>query len=397
MTQNNTQEEFVEYIPKNEKSRAEKTNEERSERAKFNTTGKTAKEIGEEVVNAYDESVTERMHNTNSQFENRAYTSRSHDVDELLSKFNSITEQSDAHSNKIAEKIRIHELGEDSTNLLLETTSGLEKLHNSKSTLEKTVDLIPIPFIKRKLGDAINVAEKEANRNRTVRDYAERHFNILKDKKNHVNENRIAVDEIAQKLIESNNLLNQIRDDAMENLEYMKENDIHDKATEIKTKELILNVGDQIISQRDILEQSYMFESIASVISEKINATLPLLKTQMTDQVSVTASLKALSDYKNSIEQTKDMVLQMQQNSLKEMNSIMDDHKANGLGETKRQAEMRRQNEKIIDDIRNKNRELKNSYEDSLNKRMQEVTRKVERSNEIFEDLDSIKSIQKRD
>lgn len=375
---NSNEETYQEFIPKGETSSNGKEDG-RSKSQKF----------GDQLAEEYQNNLNEELDEVNKNF-NDDDKAEYKNIDQLVSNFDSIIKQSNEHSNTIAEKIRIGDLGEESTNLLIETTTGLEKIHNDRSLAEKSISLIPIPMIRNKLNKALNVAEKEMKRNQTVRDYSKEHFDQLQHQKDSVNENRIAVDEMSQKLVQSNEILDEIRRDANSNLNYMEENDVHNKREEIKTKELILNVSQQIISQNDILEQARMFEGISSAINEKITATLPLLRTQMTDQVSVTASLKNLKNLKEDLDATKDMVLTMQKNSLKEMNNIMDDLNKHGMGETKKQTDLRKENDKQLDEIRKKRTEFANSYERNLHKQIVNVNQSIEKSNESLKETDDL-------
>lgn len=367
MTESNTQNENneveVEVILAGEESNAERQRHDESELTQDEIL---AKKMIEGLDNSLDEKIDELG------LKDGDVEAGFVDMNALQAQFDSIIEQSTEHSNKISESIRVSDLGERSTEILTEGYKQIEKISLDKSITERVIDKVPVPYLKRKLKEGFAVAEMETKRNQSVKDYAQDHFDALNKQKEHVNSNRISVDEIRQKLNQSSDLLENMLGDARKGLAYLEQSG-GDKASEIKGKELMVNMGSQIKAQRVIVEQAEMFEEIASVVSEKITSTLPQIKDQFINQVSVTASLKNLANLQKSVENTKDMVLKMQNEVLDQANEVYDVYQKTGIGESAEQKKLRKEADGKMEKLRAKRNAIKDNYSKSVEENWKEL------------------------
>lgn len=374
MTQNQNQtqteqtihEPEVEVILNGEKSEAEKQFE-----AEEGMT--EAQRVAKKMVDGFEQTIDSKIDELGLETGDEV-EAQFVDMNELQSKFDSLIQQSTDHGNQISETIRVSDLGEESTELLIDGYKQIEKIHTDKTMTEKVIDKVPVPFLRKKLKDGFRVAELESKRNQSVREYAQDHFDALQRQKDHVNSNRIAVDEIRQKLEQSDELLEDMLIEARQGLADIEARG-GDKAQEIKGKELMLNIGTQITAQRKIIEQAEMFESVASIVSEKITSTLPQIKDQFINQVSVTASLKNLANLQQSVEATKDMVLNMQNEVLDQANDVFDKYRETGLGESKEQKKLRKQADQKMSALRQKREGLRQEHAKDVSDRWDEVER----------------------
>lgn len=294
------------------------------------------------------------------------------DMNELQSQFDSIIEQSTDHSNKIADSIKVSDLGESGADLLMDGYKAIEKISMDKSITERVINKVPVPFLRKKLQEGFQVAELESKRNSSVKEYAQDHFDALNKQKEHVNSNRISVDEIRNKLEDSSELLEKMLGDARKGLAHLEQKGAG-KAQEIKGKELMVNIGTQIKAQRVIVEQAEMFESVASIVSEKITSTLPQIKDQFINQVSVTASLKNLANLQKSVESTKDMVLKMQNDVLDQANEVYDVYQKTGLGESAEQKKLAKSADEKMKNLRHKRNNITIQHQKDVEAKYKEL------------------------
>jgi len=371
MTQSNTNAEQneveVEFIGAGEESNAEKRMKDES---MMSESEKLAKKMVEGFDGALDEKLDELGINTDE------VEGGFVDINELQSQFDSIIEQSTDHSTKIAESIKVSDLGENGSNLLMDGYKAIEKISMDKSFAERAISKIPVKMIRNKLEEGFKVAELESKRNASVKDYAQSHFDALNKQKEHVNSNRISVDEIRNKLEDSSDLLEGMLGDARKGLAHLNKIGAS-KAQEIKGKELMVNIGTQIKAQRVIVEQAEMFESVASIVSEKITSTLPQIKDQFINQVSVTASLKNLANLQKSVESTKDMVLKMQNEVLDQANDVYDVYQKTGLGESKEQKALAKSADDKMKLLRTKRNNISEQYNREVEEKFKELDKEL--------------------
>lgn len=361
-----------EFIPAGEQSTQEKReNMSQAERAVHDFAEGMERHLDEEIANndIANEKVKEEF-------------VKPIDINLLAEQFDSIIEQSRECSNDIADTIHIKDLGEDSTKMLEDTISDLSKLHSQKSLPERLVGYVPnVLGARNKLESALEITERQVKRNQTVREFATMHFKQLEEKQEFVDNNRVSVDKIKQKLEDSSLLLKNMMDQTKGSLEYMKRNEVRDKGAEIKSKQLISRIGTQLISQRELIEQTEIYESIASVVSDHINAALPQIQNQFIDQVSVTSSLRNLKDLQDSVKSTQDLIQNLKGEGLKEMDQILDSYEKEGLGESKKTRELRETHYKKMESLREKRDRIERDFVNQLDKDIDKNMEVLERSN----------------
>lgn len=305
------------------------------------------------------------------------------DFDTIMSNYKSITEQSNKYSNKIAETIHVSDLSEESTALLDETIDTLDKMQHERTMVERIVQGLPNKRVRETLGNMMNVAERQVQRNQSVKDFAQNHFDQLTKKQEFVDNNRISIDQMKNKLLESSAILDGMLTETKGALEYMKETGDGTKAEEIKGKQLVARISKQIVNQRELVEQTLIYEGLASVVSENIESALPEIKNQFIDQVSITSSLKNLKNLQDNVKKTNEIILKVKSDGLSEMDGILDTFKKEGVTETAKARELREKHRKAMESLRSKYNDINNSLSTDLDREISENLTEMERVNHV--------------
>lgn len=378
--QDTNQEQEFEFIPAGEQSKAERGSQKTRSAAE-----EKAHDIVDEFSKGYNQRLDQEIEDNElaSEEVDKKYVKMA-DLDQLHSQYESILKQSKEFSNEIADTIQINDLGEQSVQMLEDTVSDLSKLHHQKSIPERLVNYVPTKVLREGVSNILNVADRQVKRNQTVKDFATRHFKELQQKQDYVDKNRISVDRIKQGLDEQSMHLGEMLNQAKGTLEYMKETGEHDLGTEIRGKQLVARISQQMVNQSEIVEQTLIYESIASVVSEHIEATLPQIQNQFIDQVSVTSSLRNLKDLQDSVKKTKELVLDLKTEGLKEMDNILDSYEKEGIGESEKSRKLRKQHRSQMDVLRKRRDAIQKNY-------VQELDKDIDRS------MDDMSKIQKSD
>lgn len=326
----------------------------------FNKKEKTKAEVfADKLVDGFHSRLDEKLEDLDLDIEsfNSDVENGFQSLDDLQSQFDSIMEQSNSHSNRISETIKVTDLSEETVEILLGSVDTMTRLSSERSLTEKAISIVPHAGIRKKLEKGFKLAKVEKARNQSVREYAEAHFKKLNAQKDTVNDNRSAVDEISRQLNESSTILHGMLSQTHKKLVSVTSSG-GSKSDEIRSKELMVRIGEQIKSQNEIVEQAVMFETLAAIVSEKIAATLPRIRNQFINQVSVTASLNNLVHWQESIEKTDTMVLKMKNDVFTQANNVLDKYKKTGFGETDEQAQLAKSAEIKLESIRTKNKEI---------------------------------------
>lgn len=302
------------------------------------------------------------------------------DINLLTEQFNSVIDQSRKCGSDIADTIHIKDLSEESNRMLENTVSDLTKLHHQKSVPERLAGWVPPQLgLRKKFETALDIADRQVKRNQTVREFATNHFNALEEKKQYVDRNRESVDKIQIKLEDSSLLLGDMLSQAKGSLEYMNREGIRDKGAEIKAKTLVSKISNQLVSQRELIRQTEIFESVASVVSEHIDGVLPQIHAQFIDQVSISSSLTSLKDFQDSVKSTQDLLGNLKTEALNEMGNILSSYEKDGIGESKKTRELRETHFKKAEELQQQRNRIESNHikqlDESISQNMDVLTR----------------------
>lgn len=150
----------------------------------------------------------------------------------------------------------------------------------------------------------------------------------------------------------------------------------------LKSKEMTIQVQSQILTQRDLISQIDAVQYVAEQVTESITHTLPTIKANFIDQVSITAGLKNMRDLKDSIDKTRNMTLTLQENTFKDMKDIMGEIHKNGMGYT--EAEMKR-----IEDLQKERQRFHASMNDNFTKSDESKTKQIKRLSRMMAEQNS--------
>lgn len=377
----NTNENF-EFIPAGEESKQERTNAGRGfeKGSAEEMAHDITKKMGEQYGSRLDQEIEEN-HIANEEVEDKYV--RMADLEQLHSQYESILKQSTDFSNEIADTIHINDLGEESVQMLEDTISDLSRLQNQKSAPEKLLQYLPGKKLREGVSNAFNIADKKIKRNQTVKEFATKHFKDLQNKQEYVDSNRISVDKIKQGLNEQSMHLTEMLNQAKGTLKYMDETSQDDLNTSIRGKQLISRISQQLVNQDEIVEQTLIYESIASVVSEHIEAALPQIQNQFIDQVSVTSSLRNLKDLQDSVKKTQDLILDLKTEGLKEMDGILDSYEKEGIGESEKSRKARKTHRTQMDGLRKRRDSIQSNYLKELDA---EITRSTDDLSQIHKE-----------
>ncbi len=303
--------------------------------------------------------------------------SKMYDLDNIKSRFDSMVSQSETHGNSITETIRISDLDADSENLLVDGLADINDLSNHRSWGERLVALIPSESVQKSMSERLHIASKVQSRNKNVKEFAEAYFDRIKSKQDEVDSNRGSIDEIRRKLVQSDEMAMVMLNEARSCVKYI-EKEGGTKHDEIKAKQLVVSIGNQLAEQKTIQEQAELFESLASVISDQISDTLPQVREQFINQTAINASLGNLVDYKKGVDSAQLLLKKMQGQVLDKTTTVVAEFNKTGLGASKEMLEIEADNKKKAANLGSLKASLDENYRKSLNKQLDLVESRLD-------------------
>jgi hypothetical protein len=259
---------------------------------------------------------------------------------QMRERYDDIIKQNTELSNRAAENIKLMDIDEDSANLVANTIREIETACNKKSIGDKITDMLPAP-VRNATNKMRKNTEVSIHKQRTVTELATRHFDALNEKKNNLTENLGHIYVIRDKLEQSTQELGKMEQVLIGHISEVdkKTNEIGNAAEarleKLKSKEMTIQVQSQILTQRDLVNQIDAVQYVAEQVVDSINNTLPSIKSNFIDQVSITSGLKHMRDLKESVDKTREMVISLQENTFKDMEQIMTEIHKDGMGHTK--------------------------------------------------------------
>jgi hypothetical protein len=297
--------------------------------------------------------------------------------DQIRKRYDEIIKQNSEFSSTLADKIKLMDINEESADLVANTIREIEHACNKKSFGEKITNMLPAP-IRNATNKMRSNAEVGLHKQRTVTELAQRHFDALNEKKTNLTESLEQIYVIRDKLEQSTQELGKMEQVLIGHIDEVKEetnnagNAASARMEMLKSKEMTIQVQSQILTQRDLISQIDAVQYVAEQVTESITHTLPTIKANFIDQVSITAGLKNMRDLKDSIDKTRNMTLTLQENTFKDMKDIMGEIHKSGMGYT--EEEMKR-----IENLQKERQRFHASMNDNFTKSDESKTKQIKR------------------
>ena len=297
--------------------------------------------------------------------------------DQIRQRYDEIIKQNSEFSSTLADKIKLMDINEESADLVANTIREIEHACNKQSFGEKVTNMLPAP-IRNATKKMRSNAEVGLHKQRTVTELAQRHFDALNEKKINLTDSLEQIYIIRDKLEESTQELGKMEQVLIGHIDDVSQetnnvgNSANARMEVLKSKEMTIQVQSQILTQRDLISQIDAVQYVAEQVTESITHTLPTIKANFIDQISITAGLKNMRDLKDSIDKTRNMTLTLQENTFKDMKGIMEEIHKNGMGYT--DSEMKR-----IDDLQKERQRFHASMNDNFTKSDEIKTKQIKR------------------
>ncbi len=307
--------------------------------------------------------------------------------DQIRQRYDEIIKQNSEFSSTLADKIKLMDINEESADLVANTIREIEHACNKQSFGEKMTNMLPAP-IRNATKKMRSSAEVGLHKQRTVTELAQRHFDALNEKKTNLTESLGQIYVIRDKLVQSTEELGKMEQLLIGHTKEVKKetniegNSANARMEMLKSKEMTIQVQSQILTQRDLISQIDAVQYVAEQVTESITHTLPTIKANFIDQVSITAGLKNMRDLKDSIDKTRNMTLTLQENTFKDMKDIMGEIHKNGMGYT--EAEMKR-----IEDLQKERQRFHASMNDNFTKSDESKTKQIKRLSRMMAEQNS--------
>lgn len=296
---------------------------------------------------------------------------------QIRQRYDEIIQQNSEFSSTLADKIKLMDINEESADLVANTIREIEHACNKQSFGEKVTNMLPAP-IRNATKKMRSNAEVGLHKQRTVTELAQRHFDALNEKKTNLTESLEQIYVIRDKLEQSTQELGKMEQVLIGHIDDVSQetnnvgNSANARMEVLKSKEMTIQVQSQILTQRDLISQIDAVQYVAEQVTESITHTLPTIKANFIDQVSITAGLKNMRDLKDSIDKTRNMTLTLQENTFKDMKDIMGEIHKNGMGYT--EEEMKR-----INNLQKERQRFHASMNDNFTKSEENKTKQIKR------------------
>lgn len=297
--------------------------------------------------------------------------------DQIRQRYDEIIKQNSEFSSTLADKIKLMDINEESADLVANTIREIEHACNKQSFGEKVTNMLPAP-IRNATKKMRSNAEVGLHKQRTVTELAQRHFDALNEKKINLTDSLEQIYVIRDKLEQSTQELGKMEQVLIGHIDDVSQetnnvgNSANARMEVLKSKEMTIQVQSQILTQRDLISQIDAVQYVAEQVTESITHTLPTIKANFIDQVSITAGLKNMRDLKDSIDKTRNMTLTLQENTFKDMKDIMGEIHKSGMGYT--EEEMKR-----IENLQKERQRFHASMNDNFTKSDESKTKQIKR------------------
>ena len=252
--------------------------------------------------------------------------------DNIRERYTDLINQSANISQNIAEKIQMADLADGTTELVTKALVDVEKACSKETFGEKCVSLLPA-LLSDKIQSKMDHIDRINIKNSNIAEVATRHFDTLSSRRDTVKANIMALYDIREKLDQSQELLIAIKDDLTAGMEELKlDNSAASRKDLLVCKELSIQIASQVAVQMDLTNQLDMVDFTAEMVLDTINQTLPDLKSNFIDQISITTALENLKTFKDSVDRTRQMTIGLQEQTFENTKRIMTDITDQGVG-----------------------------------------------------------------
>lgn len=307
--------------------------------------------------------------------------------EQIRQRYDEIIKQNSEFSSTVADKIKLMDINEESADLVANTIREIEAACNRKSFGEKVTNMLPAP-IRNATNRMRKNTEVNLHKQRSVTDLATRHFDALNEKKTNLTDSLQHIYVIRDKLEQSTQELGKMEQVLIGHIEDVTEqtnqvgNAAEARIEKLKSKEMTIQVQSQILTQRDLMSQIDAVQYVAEQVVDSITHTLPTIKANFIDQVSITAGLKNMRDLKDSIDKTRNMTLTLQEHTFKDMKDIMSEIHQNGMGYT--EEEMKR-----IEKLQKQRQDFHASMNDNFTQSDKNKTHQIKRLSRMMAEQNS--------
>lgn len=204
-------------------------------------------------------------------------------------------------SERFAKNIEMASLDDDTANMISSALLEVQKACGKRTLTEKCVEKLPA-VIGNRIQGMMDHTTLTNMRHKNVAEIAAKHFKTLSEKRDSVRDNVSTLYDIEEKLHTSINLFKDLQDDVAADIEELKtKNDSQSKKDLLICKEISINIASQIAVQSDLVNQVEMVLFTGDMILDTLNQTLPGLKSNFIDQLSITTALDNMKRLKTML------------------------------------------------------------------------------------------------
>ena len=244
-------------------------------------------------------------------------------IESIRTKYNDIIEQNSGISSHIAQNIQMSDLGEETGDMITSAMLEIEDEARKRTIGERMVNLLPARIAKH-INSGVATVERAKMKNSNIATVATKHFDMLSERRDSVKSNIMNLYDIHAKLTQSRELLEGLSGELSDGLSELSDNEtITAKKDILVGKELSVQVASQIAVQNDLINQLDMVDFTANIVLDTINQTLPDIKANFIDQISISTALENLKNFKDSVDNTRQMTLSLQEETFKNTEHIM--------------------------------------------------------------------------
>ena len=307
--------------------------------------------------------------------------------EQIKDRFNDLISQNNDISGEISSNIKLIDINEDSADMVANTIHEIEMACNKKSMTEKMVNLLP-NVVKKKVNHMRKHTDIAINKQKSVAELASKHFDTLSEKRDGLTANLESIYKIRDKLDVSTEQLSDMQGDLKTRILYLEEaSNVKGKAADsrieqLKAKEMIVQVQSQYLTQKDLENQINVVQYVAEQLVESINAALPSIKSNFIDQISINAGLNQMKELKESVDMTRRMTLELQQQAFNDTKEIMSEISKSGVGFTEEEMNM-------IEKLNKEKQVFQNKMRSDFYKNEDTKTKQIKRLNKMIEEQES--------
>ena len=255
-------------------------------------------------------------------------------VADIRRKYDDIINQGSEVSSSISQTLLIGDVGDETSEMITAALQSIGKTASETSMSEKLISFLPSPIANR-LGSEVARIERSAIKHGNVSAVANKHFDILAERRDTVKAGMLSLYELQEKVTQSKNILGEMGhelDEEISQLECIEEGTSVSKKDVLLAKELRVQIASQVAIQTDLVNQMDMVDYVGSTVLETLNQTLPEIKANFIDQIAISSTLGGLKKLKDSVDATREMTMALQEETFVTSKSILLGIVEDGIG-----------------------------------------------------------------